>query len=763
MIKRKRYVVQGTVQGIGFRPFVYRLAARHGMVGFVANDSVGAEIQIQGRDEALDLFENDFDRELPPLAVVKDIQISDVAVIEGEKTFGIRASRSASDKLAFITPDAHVCKDCLQELYDPNDRRYLYPFINCTNCGPRFTIIKSVPYDRPYTTMARFPLCNACEREYVDPLDRRFHAQPVACPDCGPKVWLADEKGMDLNVVDPIKEAARWLIQGRILGVKGLGGFHLAVDGSSEEGVRKLRERKWREDKPLALMVRDVETARSVADLSPEMEGILTSTARPILLAPARSGAEIAQSVAPGTAEFGIMLPYTPLHHLLMDSAVPALVMTSGNPSAEPLAHENDIAVARLKGIADGFLLHDRDIQNPCDDSVVRWMKGRKRVIRRARGYAPMPHSPEKFTVKENVIALGPELKNTITVTRKDQLVLSQHLGDLTNKQAISAFEGAVDRIMDLLGVNPEIVVCDAHPQYFSTRFAQTRFAHLPVVRVQHHHAHMAAVMIEYDLDPCARVVAAVWDGTGYGLDGTTWGGEFFVGGYKDFKRVAHTRPLPLPGGDSATKHPWRIALSVFHELGVDPKGAQWLARQPVEDVNLLRSMLKRRLRCPLSGGGGRLFDAAAAVLDFNPSATDEITYEAQAAIEMEALCCNGPLTEKKDILPFDYDGRNLDLFPAIVGLLKGKAAGVPVETLAARFIDTAAWACARVCCDICEKESCSTLVLSGGCFLNVRFAEIVEDICEKRGLTVLAPADFPVNDGAVSLGQAAVALARRL
>jgi len=765
MTKRKRFLVEGTVQGIGFRPFVYRLALRYGLAGFVANDSMGAEIEIQGDDHALSCFEEAFYDELPPLAHINSVQKTTLSPRIPKEPFEIRTSRVGNDTLAFVTPDANVCSDCLREMYDPKDRRYLYPFINCTNCGPRFSIIKEVPYDRPLTTMASFPMCADCESEYKDPMDRRFHAQPVACPNCGPKVWITDEKGIKLDVGDPLQVAGLWLRQEKIVCIKGLGGFHLAVDAGKDTAVQRLRERKWREDKPLALMVKDIETAKKIVDLNHEEEELLKSTPRPIVLAGKNKAAGIAASVAPGVAEFGVMLPYTPLHYLLFDYSPSVLVMTSGNPSSEPLAYENEAAISRLRSIADGFLLHDRDIYNTCDDSVVRWSHDGEKLLRRARGYAPLPLTPKRFPVKESLIALGPELKNTVTVTRKGQLVCSQHLGDLTNVRAVQAFKSSIERMIDLLGVEPCVVVCDEHPQYFSTRYARDKFGHLPLSKVQHHHAHMAAVMIEHDLEPEREVVAALWDGTGFGRDETTWGGEFFVGGYLDFRRVAHTRPVPLPGGDSATKHPWRIATSVFHELGIDPraKGADWIDRQPIRDKDLLWSMLERGLRCPISGGAGRLFDAAAAILDFDPQVTDEITYEAQAAIELEALCKHVPQTKKEELLPFYFSCEELDLLPALFALFEQKARGVSVDILAAKFIDTAGWACGEVLAEIVERESCGTIILSGGCFQNVRLADMVDRICKSRGFEVYLPRDYPPNDGGVSLGQAAVALARRL
>lgn len=763
MTRRWKIRLLGTVQGIGFRPFVYRLAKRYDLDGFVLNDARGAEIEIQGDPSDVEAFFESFHSELPPLALISEENREEIPP-RPERGFQIRKSEDSSDRLAFVTPDAHVCDDCLAEMRDPKDRRYRYPFINCTNCGPRFTIIRKVPYDRPNTTMDRFPLCDECRREYEDPLDRRFHAQPVACPRCGPEVWLASAEGEGLASADPIRDAAALLRRGEILAVKGLGGFHLAVEAERQEPVARLRKRKWREDKPFALMARDIETARKVVDLPAGARDLLESPARPIVLAPRRQDAPVAPAVAPALAELGVMLPYTPLHHLLLEEGPGLLVMTSGNPSAEPLAHRNESAVERLAGIADGFLLHDRPIHNPCDDSVVRWTDEGPQMVRRARGYAPRPIVPKGLPVDRSVLAVGPELKNTICVTRKGQMVCSQHLGDLTNVAAYRAFEAAVERMIDLLGVAPEAVACDLHPDYHSGRFARQKLGDLPVIEVQHHHAHLAASMVEHDLELGDRVCGVVWDGTGHGQDDLTWGGEFLLGGYRDFHRAAHTAPIALPGGDAAVRHPWRIALSALYGVGMRPEDVQlgdWLERQDPSHVRVLLQMLERGWRSPLSSGAGRLFDAAAAIIDLRSEVTDEIRYEAQAAIELEAASTGVEETSERDLLGWTFKAGVLDLRPALKDLVDLVRRGVEKEICAARFCDTAAAACAEVARSVARSGSASKVVLSGGCFLNKRLSRGVAERLRSSGLTPLVHQDLPPNDGAVSVGQAAVALAK--
>ncbi|MCD6497954.1 MAG: carbamoyltransferase HypF [Deltaproteobacteria bacterium] len=756
-MQRWRIRLVGVVQGIGFRPFVYRVAREHGLTGFVLNDSAGAEIQVQGSKDVLEQFMSTFWAELPPLADVAQWQREEIPCSQ-ETEFNIQASRSYDEAIAFVTADAHVCQDCLDEMADPADRRYRYPFTNCTNCGPRYTIITAVPYDRPNTTMVDFPMCDDCRAEYENPGDRRFHAQPIACPKCGPRLWLTDAAGREVACDDPIEAAARALSNGDIVAIKGLGGFHLAVDASNGSAVARLRSRKWREAKPFALMVRDIDVARRLVVLDDAAEDVLTCPARPIVLAPRRQDASVAHEVAPGLFELGIMLPYTPVHHLLLADAPPALVMTSGNPTSEPLCHENDAALARLDGIADWFLLHNRRIQNPCDDSVVR-SRG-SMMLRRGRGYAPKPLVPEGLAVDHCVLAVGPELKNTVCVTRPGQFVLSEHLGDLTNPAAVEAFEKAVDRLEDLMQVRPEWVACDQHPHYYSTAFAKRIVSSQDrLIAVQHHHAHMAACMLENGVGRDEQVLGVVWDGTGYGLDGTIWGGEFFVGGYHDFVRAAHLRPIPLPGGDAAIRHPWRIGLAALVEAGLERADMpSMVRRQDPGEVDLLTKMVRSRTRVALSSGAGRYFDACAALIDFSPGVSDHISYDGQAPIELEALAAQasvGPGT-----LPYAFDGSVLDFLP-MLRALADRVGAVPASALAADCIDTLASACVSVAVRLAEEHGMGKIALSGGCFQNARLLARVEAGIQAAGLSCLVPRRFPPNDGGISAGQAAVALAK--
>jgi len=755
-VQRWRIRLVGVVQGIGFRPFVYRIAHEYHLTGLVFNDSRGAEIQVQGARTVLDRFMKAFWDELPPLAEVAGWQREEMPCSQ-QTGFRIVASQGRGEALAFVTADAHVCQDCLDEMADPGDRRYRYPFTNCTNCGPRYTIINAVPYDRPNTTMVDFPMCDDCRAEYENPADRRFHAQPIACPNCGPRLWLTDASGQEIACDDPIDACAAALSDGRIVAIKGLGGFHLAVDASNTQAVARLRSRKWREAKPFALMVRNLDVAHRLVVLDGGAVDVLSSPARPIVLAPRRQDAPVAEAVAPGLGELGIMLPYTPVHYLLMEDAPSVLVMTSGNPSSEPLCHENESALARLGNIADLFLLHNRRIHNPCDDSVVR-SRGAM-MLRRGRGYAPKPLVPTKVPVEHCVLAVGPELRNTICLTRPGQLVLSEHLGDLTNPAAVDAFDRAVGRLEDLMQVRPEWIACDRHPLYYSTAFAR-RFVDRPdhLISVQHHHAHMAACMLEHDVGRDEQVLGVVWDGTGYGLDGTIWGGEFLVGSYHEFVRAAHLRPIPLPGGDAAILHPWRIGLAALVEAGVSLSDLPSVVkRQNPKEVDVLEKMVQTRTRIAVSSGAGRYFDACAALIDFSVRVSDHMSYDGQAPIELEALASRIPVG--CGTLPYEFDGEVLDFLPMLQAVAD-RSDSQPASELAADCIDTFASACTAVALRVAEEHRVNRVALSGGCFQNARLVASVEAGIRAAGLMCLVPKRLPPNDGGVSAGQAAVALA---
>jgi hydrogenase maturation protein HypF len=632
--ERRHLRVTGVVQGVGFRPFVYGLARRLNLAGRVGNDSRGVFIELEGPAVALDAFYTDLIGNPPPLAHIVDVAVTG-APARGDTDFVIVESEAQAGAHTLVSPDLAVCDDCLRELFDPADRRFRYPFINCTHCGPRFTIIRDIPYDRPLTTMAGFRLCPACEREYRDPLDRRFHAQPIACPTCGPRLQFVVRSGDAWRGLsgDPVREAQALLGQGAVVAVKGLGGYHLACDAASNPALNVLRERKGRVDKPLAVMARDLAAARAIAEIDAEEQALLESRERPIVLLRAAQGSPLSSLVAPGNDSIGVMLPYTPLHHLLLaDPAPPVLVMTSANFSNEPIIKDDDIALEQLPALADAILLHDRPIHVHCDDSVVRVFEGRESPIRRSRGYAPFPVRLP-FDARPT-LAVGGELKATFCLARGDEAFMSQHIGDMENLETEQAFERALDHLSGLFRITPEVVVADLHPGYLATQWAERRYGSA-VIKVQHHHAHIASVMAENGVAPGERVIGFSFDGTGYGVDGAIWGGEVLVADYAGFERAAHLAYVPLPGGDAAVKHPARTALAYLWAAGLpwDPALAPVAALSDVE-----RGVLKRQLETGFQtvpcSSFGRLFDAVAALAGVRQS----VSYEAQAAIELESL-----------------------------------------------------------------------------------------------------------------------------
>ena len=708
-MERRAFFVRGIVQGVGFRPFVYGIARRQDLGGFVLNDGEGVVIEVEGEAPALDLFARALVDEAPPLAQVDSVESGPLEPL-GETEFRIRTSE-AQGNTALIPADVATCDDCLRELFDPLDRRYRYPFINCTQCGPRFTIVTGVPYDRPLTTMAGFPLCADCRLEYEDPGDRRFHAEPIACPVCGPQVTL------------PIENAARLLRDGSILAVKGLGGYHLACDAANEAAVARLRARKRREDKPFALMTNEPEL---LAELGDDEVALLSSRERPIVLVRRRVDAQIAPSVAPSTSWLGLMLPYTPIHHLLLADFGGPLVLTSGNRSDEPIAYEDDEAQARLGEIADAFLAHDRPIHRRCEDSVVRTAY----PVRRSRGYVPGALSLP-IAASRSIVAAGAELKSTFCVVRGAQAFLSPHLGDLDSELAYRAFVTDLELYLAMLGAEPEVVAHDLHPEYMSTKWALEQEAEL--VGVQHHHAHAAACLAEHG--ETGPALALVFDGTGYGTDGTLWGGELLRCDLAMFERIAHLDPMPLPGGEAAIREPWRVAAVHLERAGRPVPWERW---------ELVRHSLK--VNAPLSSGMGRLFDAVAAVLGVRES----VTYEGQAAIELEQLAGD---TRAE---PYNWSlDRGIDLVAAVHDEL---AAGRPRAEIAAAFHETIAAAAAAACAQAANPR---TVVLSGGTFQNLRLLGATTRRLEEQGFSVLLHRRVPPNDGGISYGQAAVAASR--
>jgi hydrogenase maturation protein HypF len=748
MTVRTRARVSGTVQGVGFRPFVYRVAHEHGLGGWVLNDEHGVLLEVEGDPDAVAQFFVRVRSEAPPLASVDDLRCQPVRAI-GEPRFTIRASERTGIPDALVVADSATCDDCLAELSDPDDRRYRYPFINCTNCGPRFTIVRDVPYDRPLTTMAAFAMCDACRREYEDPADRRFHAQPNACAACGPHVRLLDADGTEIRAAaDPISAAAEQLAAGKVVAVKGLGGYHLVCDAAHEQAVASLRARKHREDKPFALMVADADRASALIDVSAETRALLEQTARPIVLAPRRPEAPVADAVAPGAPELGVMLPYTPLHHLLLaDAGGRPLVMTSGNVSDEPIAYRDDDALARLAAIADLFLVHDRPIETRTDDSVVR---AGPVMLRRSRGYVPA-RLTLPVPASHPLLACGAEQKNTFCVAKGGRAWVSHHIGDLEHVSTLRAYTEGIAHFERLFAVTPEVVVHDRHPGYLSTQYALEREG-VTLLDVQHHHAHLAACLAEHGLAE-TTAVGAIFDGTGYGDDGTVWGGELLVGGLTDVERVAWLRPVAMPGGTAAIRQPWRMAWSWLTEAFGEPQRLPDSLAGAVEPARwqAMSSVAAAPAVSPLTSSMGRLFDAVGALCGLR----GEVTYEGQAAIELEAAASRaGPDTGR-------YEIGFTDPRPAIRALVGDLRAGTDVAVVAARFHRSIAAATVDALVAIAGEARLDTAVLSGGVFQNRLLLTAVGAGARAAGLRVLVPRTLPPNDGGISFGQAAVAAAR--
>ena len=737
--------IRGVVQGVGFRPFIYRLALRYGITGNIRNTGDGVYIEAYGDRKRLAAFVQAIKQEAPPLAVIEDIFIQP---LNGPppRLFTVLDSQ-ASHKATRIPPDVATCPTCLKELFDPRDRRYRYPFINCTDCGPRFSVIEDLPYDRGNTTMRVFPMCSACLQEYSDPAQRRFHAETNACPQCGPQIWLVDSSGKRLSGADPLKQALRALKEGKILALRGLGGFHLAVDASNEGAIRQLRARKKRPRKPLAIMVPNLETTSRLVHLSTAEKEALISFRRPIVLARQKSSV-LAPSLAPGLKQLGLMLPYTPLHHLLLrEGGFTALVMTSGNPSGEPLCYRNEEALKRLKGVADFFLLHDREIVLGIDDSVVKEVGGKIRLIRRARGFVP---EPLPFPAgSPNVLAVGPLLKNTFCLTREKEAFVSQHLGDLDNLETEGFFRKTLKHFQRLLGVTPDLIACDLHPGYLSSSLAEelaNKYA-CPLIKVPHHVAHAAAVMGEFALK---KALALALDGLGLGPDGSLWGGEILLVEQGRFERLAYLRPVPQPGGDAASKEPWRMALAYLYvslgEQALDR--AQELFSPPLSPnvVKTVWQMLKKGLNSPLSSACGRLFDACAALLGL----CLQNSFEGEAPMLLESLA-----QESSRLYPLPLQGKILDTRPLITSLIKDLDNDVPKEEMAYAVHRSLAQGFAEALFSLSKRTGVRQVVLSGGCFQNALLTQLIMDYLNDRGLTAYLPEKLPVNDGGLAYGQA--------
>ena len=747
-MERLRIGITGIVQGVGFRPFVYNLARRFRLAGWVANDGRGVIIEAEGEDADLAGFLAAVRAEAPPLALIDGVT-HERRPLEGAADFVIRASDAVASRLALISPDVATCPDCRRELADPADRRYRYPFTNCTNCGPRYTIIKDIPYDRDRTTMAGFAMCPACRAEYGDPTNRRFHAQPNACPACGPAYRLLDSRGGEL-AGDPLAAARRLVGEGAIVAIKGLGGYHLAADARDAAAVGRLRRRKIREDKPFAVMAGSLNAVRTRCSLSPAEEELLTGTVRPIVLLAKTGGYDLADAVAPGNPCLGVMLPYAPVHWLLL-APDDVWVMTSGNVSDEPIAYEDDDALVRLAGIADYFLMHNRPIHRRADDSVARIFAGRPYLLRRGRGYAPAPVRLAK--AGPAVLACGGELKNVFCLTRDNLAFLSDHMGDLENMATYNAYTAAVEHYQRLFAVKPELVAHDLHPEYLSTKYALA--SPLPRVGVQHHHAHIAAVLAEHGHSE--PVIGVAFDGTGYGDDGHLWGGEFLLADLKGYRRLGHCAYLPLPGGGKAIREPWRLAAWMLYDLyGPDfiNKPLPFVRTLP-PGWELLLTATAKGVNAPLASGAGRLFDTAAALLGLR----SHINYEGQAAIELELAAVG----HQGSVLPYTVTPGQplvLDFRPAFAAMAEALAAGRGSGELAAAFQATLADAVVAVVDRLAAATGLRTVALSGGVFQNITLLSRLVPLLERK-FTVLLHRRVPANDGGLALGQAAVAIER--
>lgn len=754
---RARLLVKGIVQGVGFRPFIYNLAKSHSLNGWVLNSTEGVSIEVDGEKSVLEEFVLQVEQNAPPLSTIDSIDVSYLTPANYD-TFVIKTSGGDESKYMKISPDVCTCSDCFGELFDPTDRRYRYPFLNCTNCGPRFTIIKDIPYDRKKTTMHKFKLCPDCQAEYDDPTNRRFHAQPNACPVCGPSVTLEDLSG-EIECTDPIERAIELLRDGKIIAVKGLGGFHLACDAQNDDAVKVLRERKRRTFKPFAIMCKDIERAMQFCKIGAEEEQFLQSIQRPIVLLEKLPECSISELVAPNNDYLGIMLPYTPLHYLLMDSPLLALVMTSGNISEEPIVLGNEEAKRRLADLADYFLVHNRDIQMRCDDSVARIYNGHEMMLRRSRGYAPYPVDLD-FSMKE-ILACGPELKNTFCLTRDNHVFISHHIGDLQNEEAYNYYQSSIEHYKNLFRISPEIVAYDLHPDYLSTSYALAQ-EDVELVGVQHHHAHVASCMAENGLDQ--QVIGVSCDGTGYGTDGTIWGCEFMLADYGSFHRYAHLKYVPMPGGDAAAKEPYRMAISYLYSAFGDDftdLDIPLFSRIDKNMAALLRRMIDQGINSPLTSSSGRLFDAVSSLIGI----CDVISYEAQAAIELEAIAA----PDIKEAYGYKIDESVDSAAPLIIDVREmireiviDMEHKMPQKVISAKFHNTVADFILALCERIKQEIGLERVALSGGTFQNKYLLSAVCDQLEERGFKPYFHKRVPTNDGGVSLGQAVIANAAR-
>lgn len=748
----RRMEVNGIVQGVGFRPFVYKLANQYRLNGEVANTSSGVVIHVEGPQNNIESFSADLARKSPPLARITQISLHHEPV-KDFKDFSIITSGDTASMSTLIPPDVSICAPCRQELFDPEDRRFGYPFINCTNCGPRYTIIDDIPYDRPKTSMKHFKMCTLCQAEYDDPENRRFHAQPNACQDCGPQVSLFDKDRNKVDTSNPIEKTATLLKQGCIIAIKGLGGFHLAVDAGNTDAVAALREKKHREEKPMAVMSADVEHIRKYAVVGSAEEELLTSFQRPIVLLKKIEPSPISEEVSPRNRYFGAMLPYTPLHYLILSHGFTALVMTSGNLSEEPIAIDNDDAFQRLSGIADYFLIHNRDIYLRSDDSIVKVSAGGTRFFRRSRGYVPVPVFLKKPVPP--ILACGAELKNTVCLTKKNQAFLSQHIGDLENLSAYEFFMSTIDRMKQLLDISPEIVAYDLHPDYLSTRYAE-ELEDIKKIQVQHHHAHIVSCMAENLIH--GPVIGLSFDGTGYGADGNIWGGEILVADHKTYRRAAQLSYTPMPGGAAAVKEPWRMAVSYLHDVFGDPfmdLDLPILKKIDEKRIKIIVEMIQKKVNSPDTSSLGRLFDGIAAIIGIR----SHVSFEGQAAMELEMVA------EKTIAATYDYDWVSGDVHrvlfqPIIRGVVNDMKRGVELLKISGKFHSTLVRMFSELCGIIGKETELNRVVLSGGAFQNSFLLTGLIQTLTRNNFQVFTHTHVPPNDGGIALGQAMVAAA---
>ncbi len=757
-------IIKGGVQGVGFRPFIHRLAAAHNLAGWVLNSSRGVIIEVEGTRKTIERFYSQLPRLAPPLAVVETTCI-DFHSPRGLDSFQVKRSRNENNEFVLVSPDIGVCEECFKELCDPLDRRYKYPFINCTNCGPRFSLIKSIPYDRTGTTMEKFRMCPLCSKEYGDITHRRYHAEPNACPDCGPEVRLIKNEKLKIEKVSKGREAIEKSIEllqgGSIIAVKGIGGCHLACDARNNRAVKELRGRKYREDKPFALMAPTIGAIKEFCQVGREEEKLLLSARRPIVLLKKKKNGVIAEAVAPGHRCLGVMLPYTPLHYLFFEgSKIEVLVMTSGNISDEPIAYRDEETLSRLENIADYFLTHNRDIHMRCDDSVVRVWQGKERLLRRSRGYVP---SPLKISppFQKAVLACGGELKNTFCLTRDNYAFLSHHIGDLENVETLTSFQEGIEHFKKLFRVEPEIIACDRHPEYLSTKYAKEIFerskADLKLIQVQHHHAHVASCMAENGIES-DKVIGVVFDGTGYGDDGNIWGGEFLLADFQGFQRRAHFQYVPMPGGEMAIKEPWRMVVSYLYRIyGDDLLETEFIKRMDMDKCRTLVKMLKQSLNCPLTSSVGRLFDTVSSLLGIR----DRINYEGQAAVELEMIAEEGR-ENQNEVYEYEVTERDgifiIDPRLIIREIIDDLQRGISTSLISVKFHDTLARITGEVCDLIRRENELDKVVLSGGVFQNMFLLEHTFRLLKEKGFKIYTHHRIPPNDGGISLGQAVIA-----